>query len=118
MTRRELLQAGLTALTASTHHSHRVVSTQDTIDSTALAHFVDRLPIPRVMKATGFRPSSVDSLPVPYYRIPMRAIDHKVHRDLPPTRFWGYDSSVPGPIIEARSGQGSLVEWVNELPTE
>jgi spore coat protein A len=48
----------------------------------------------------------------------MRAIASKVHRDLPPTRFWGYDSSVPGPIIEARSGQGLVVEWVNELPTE
>jgi FtsP/CotA-like multicopper oxidase with cupredoxin domain len=31
---------------------------------------------------------------------------------------WGYGSSSPGPTIETRSGQGLLVEWVNELPAK
>jgi len=39
-----------------------------------------------------------------------------LHRDLKPTRQWGYAGSVPGPTIETRSGQGLLVEWVNALP--
>ncbi len=46
----------------------------------------------------------------------MRQFENKVHRDLKPTRFWGYASSSPGPTFETRSGQGLLVEWVNELP--
>jgi spore coat protein A, manganese oxidase len=46
----------------------------------------------------------------------MRQFESKVHRDLKPTKFWGYDSLLPGPTIEAQSGEGLLVEWVNELP--
>ena len=47
----------------------------------------------------------------------MRQFESKVHRDLKPTRLWGYASGSPGPTFETRSGQGVLVEWVNELPT-
>lgn len=32
-----------------------------------------------------------------------------------PTRHWGYGALSPGPTFETRSGQGLLVEWVNEL---
>ncbi len=39
-----------------------------------------------------------------------------MHRDVQPTRFWGYGDSMPGPTIEARSGEGVLIEWPNELP--
>ena len=46
----------------------------------------------------------------------MRQFEAKLHRDLRPTRQWGYSSATPGPIFETRSGQGLLVEWVNELP--
>ncbi len=42
----------------------------------------------------------------------------KVHRDLPPTRLWGYDGSSPGPTIEARQGEATSVEWVNSLPAK
>lgn len=48
----------------------------------------------------------------------MRQIENKIHRDLKPTRLWAYGSSSPGPTFEARSGQGILVEWANELPTQ
>jgi len=47
----------------------------------------------------------------------MREFQAKVHRDLPPTTFWGYNGMSPGPTFEARSGQALSVEWVNELPT-
>jgi len=46
----------------------------------------------------------------------MRQFESKVHRDLKRTRLWGFDGSSPGPTLEARTGQGLLVEWANELP--
>lgn len=46
----------------------------------------------------------------------MRQLDWKFHRDLPPGRIWCFGGSSPGPIIEARSGEGLLVDWPNELP--
>lgn len=55
---------------------------------------------------------------VPYYRIAMREMQVKLHRDLPPTTVWTYGDSFPGPVFDARSGEGLLVEWVNELPTK
>ncbi len=30
--------------------------------------------------------------------------------------MWGYGSSFPGPTFETRSGEGLIVEWVNDLP--
>lgn len=53
---------------------------------------------------------------IPYYRIAMREVMQKVHRDLPPTRMWSFNDSFPGPTIETMSGHGIFVEWVNELP--
>jgi spore coat protein A, manganese oxidase len=84
----------------------------------ALAQFVDPLPIPEIAMSGEYRPSPRDPLvKVPYYRIAMRQFESKVHRDLKPTRFWGYGGASPGPTIETRSGQGLLVEWANELPS-
>jgi spore coat protein A len=42
----------------------------------------------------------------------------KLHRDLKPTQFWSFGASVPGPTIEARTGDAILVEWVNTLPQQ
>jgi spore coat protein A len=53
---------------------------------------------------------------LPYYRVELTELSVKLHRDLPPTRQWGYAGSVPGPTIATQSGQGFLIEWVNELP--
>jgi spore coat protein A len=87
------------------------------LDASTLAKFVDPLPIPEVLKPDGFRPSPLGaSMKVPYYRMAMRPAEAKLHRDLKPTRFWGFNSTLPGPTIEARSGQGVAVEWANELP--
>ncbi len=46
----------------------------------------------------------------------MREFQAKVHRDVPPTTFWGYDGMSPGPTFEAHSGQPLIIEWRNELP--
>lgn len=82
-----------------------------------LAQFVDPLPIPEVAHTTEFRPSPTNpSTKLPYYRVAMRQIEGKIHRDMKPTRLWGFGSSSPGPTLETRSGQGVLVEWANELP--
>ena len=37
----------------------------------------------------------------------MREMHVKVHRDLPPTRVWGFNDSSPGPVFETRSGEAS-----------
>jgi spore coat protein A, manganese oxidase len=89
--------------------------TQLNVDS--LPQFVDPLPIPEIARATGTRPSPGDpAIKLPYYRIPIRQFEAKIHRDMKPTRLWGYGATSPGPTFEMRSGQGVLVEWVNELP--
>ncbi len=83
----------------------------------ALTRFVDPLPIPRVLEPDGLRADPDDAgARIPYYRVAMRPVDVRVHRDLPLTRMWGYGGAVPGPTIETRSGRALLVEWVNELP--
>jgi spore coat protein A len=90
-----------------------------TLNASSLAQFVDPLPIPEIAQPTDHRPSPADpSLKLPYYRVAMRQIESKLHRDMKPTRLWAYGSSSPGPTFEARSGQGILVEWANELPSQ
>jgi spore coat protein A len=87
------------------------------LNTGSLAQFVDPLPIPEIAKSGEYRPSPFDpAIKLPYYRIPMREFESKIHRDMKPTRQWGYGAVSPGPTFETRSGQGLLVEWVNELP--
>jgi spore coat protein A len=89
------------------------------LNAYSLAQFVDPLPIPEVAQPIDHRPSPENaSLKLPYYRVAMRQIEAKLHRDLKPTRLWAYGSNSPGPTFEARSSQGILVEWANELPTQ
>jgi spore coat protein A len=83
-----------------------------------LARFVDPLPIPVVLKPSGTRPSpDAPSSRIPYYRLAMRELQSKVHRDVKRTRTCGFGQSSPGPTFETRSGEPLLVEWANELPT-
>jgi spore coat protein A, manganese oxidase len=87
------------------------------LDSGTLKRFVDPLPIPAIAQPTGKRPSPANaSEKLPYYRMVMGEFESRVHRDLAPTRQWGFNGSSPGPMIEVRSGEGILVEWANELP--
>jgi spore coat protein A, manganese oxidase len=83
-----------------------------------LASFVDSLPIPEIARPLGKRVSKIRKTHVPYYRIPIQEFFSKIHRDVPPTRFWGYGNSVPGPTIETRSGEEILIEWSNRLPAK
>ena len=77
-----------------------------------LTPFVDPLPIPEIAKPIEKRGGRS------YYRIPMQEFFCKVHRDIPVTRFWGYGNAVPGPTIEAITGQEIRIEWPNRLPVK
>src|SRR6202167_2509092 len=88
-----------------------------TLDPNTLAKFVDPLPIPPIAKPERYQPSPADpAVKIPYYRQAMQPFEMKVHRDLKPTRMWGFSSQFPGPTFDVRSGQEILVEWANELP--
>ncbi|MGB6686989.1 MAG: multicopper oxidase domain-containing protein, partial [Terracidiphilus sp.] len=88
-----------------------------TLDPGTLKRFVDPLPIPAVARPDGARSSPANaSEKLPFYRMAMSEFESRVHRDLAPTRQWGFNGASPGPLIEVRSGEGVLVEWANELP--
>jgi spore coat protein A, manganese oxidase len=122
ITRREFLHQGGMAAAAIMYsqRSHRppVPLTRPTLDPSSLTQFVDPLPIPKVLQSNQLRPSPLNpAVKVPFYRLAMRQFENKVHQSMNPTRFWGFDSSFPGPTIESQRGKGILVEWANELPT-
>jgi spore coat protein A, manganese oxidase len=118
ITRRRFLER--TGLFAAGISVSQLPSTQPqltTLDPDTLSPYVDPLPVPPIAQPSGMRPSPDDpALQLPYYRMAMREMEGKIHRDLPPTRMWGFGSCSPGPTFEARSNHGLIVEWVNELP--
>jgi spore coat protein A len=71
-----------------------------------LVPFVDPLPVPERLLA----PQHGGRLTVA-----IRAGAHRFHRDLPESRIWGFDGTVPGPTIEAERAKPVRVEWCNEL---
>src|SRR5262249_8037228 len=92
-------------------------SQRQMLNPVTLARFVDPLPVPVLAQNDGTRPSPVNhKIQLPYYRVELTELQTRLHRDIAPTRQWGYAGSVPGPTFETRSGQGLLVEWVNRLP--
>lgn len=115
LTRRDFLAAGgLAVLGGSLGFA---ATPAEALDPGKLTAFVDPLPIPRVAKALGVRVHPDDAKQqVPFYRIAMREMLQKVHRDLPATRMWGFEGSFPGPTIETESGAAMIVEWANQLP--
>ena len=46
----------------------------------------------------------------------MEEFEQKLHRDLPPTRLWGYNGQVPGPTIKVNYREPIQVKWINNLP--
>jgi spore coat protein A, manganese oxidase len=87
------------------------------LDPNSLARFVDPLPQPVIARPVGVAAApGAAGQRVPHYRLSMRAIAAKLHRDLPPTPLWSYGGSVPGVMFETRAGQGLLVDWMNDLP--
>lgn len=118
--RRFLQQSGLTAAALALPQAHREPPkiVKPVLDPNALTPFVDALPIPEVIQPNGLKLSpDAPKLKIPYYRLAMREFQSKVHRDMKPTRLWGFGSSSPGPTFETRSGNGVMVEWANELPS-
>ncbi len=88
-------------------------------DTSTLARYVDPLPRPATARPVAMRAGPADPhTKIPYYRITMQEFQAKVHRDLPPTTFWGYDGCCPGPTFDVRSEKPVQVEWVNELPRQ
>ena len=71
-----------------------------------LAPFVDPLPLPSRLIAAE-RDGRLT--------MRIRAATHRHHRDLPASRVWGFDATVPGPTIETERGQPVTIEWRNEL---
>jgi len=65
-----------------------------------LAKFVDRLPIPPVINASGHVGGT------PLFKVTMRTFRQKLHRDLPPTKLWGYNNIYRGqpsnPVADTR----------------
>src|SRR6266566_7027920 len=71
-----------------------------------LTPFVDALLVPRRLIAAEHQGQLT---------VRIQAATHRFHRDLPESRIWGYDGTVPGPTIEAERGKPVMVEWRNEL---
>jgi spore coat protein A len=75
-----------------------------------LTPFVDPLPIPGLaVPTTGVIGRAAT------YDIEIREVSQQLHRDLPPTRVWGYEGSYPGPTILAFRDQPITVNWINDL---
>jgi spore coat protein A, manganese oxidase len=123
LTRRDFLHRSgiLTAALALPQATHQqsIAKYRTQLRANTLAQFVDPLPIPKIAQPVDHRPNPADSsVKLPYYRIAMREIRSKLHRDLKATRQWGYGASSPGPTFDVRNGQGILVEWKNDLPVK
>lgn len=96
---------------------HEVVHGPHTMDASKLEPFVDRLLLPVLQNAETRRSSEIHgAVDVPYYRVGIREIASKLHRDLPPSRMWGYGETSAPVLFEVRSGKGVLIDWVNQLP--
>lgn len=76
----------------------------------ALEKFADELPIIETLKPQKKSDGST------YYEVTMKECFHKLHRDLPPTRLWGYNGLFPGPTIDVNQGESIYVKWMNDLP--
>jgi spore coat protein A len=121
ITRRDFLASAALLPAAAGHHQMAhlppVAKAPKLVIPGNLTPFVDPLPCPPVTEPAAHRPSPTDSKKqIPCYELPIQEFFSKVHRDVPATRFWGYGNSMPGPTIEARSGEEILIEWQNKLP--
>jgi spore coat protein A len=115
-TRRSFVKSGALALAGSGMAWSKAPG--DALDPSTLTPFVDPLPIPALARPSGMRTNPENpGEQVPYYKLAMREIHQKLHRDLPPTRMWSFEDSFPGPLIETPSGHPIVVEWANQLPS-
>jgi spore coat protein A len=70
-----------------------------------LTPFVDKLAVP---------PRRIVSEPT-RLAVRLETATHRFHRDLPLSRVWAYDASLPGPTIEVDRGVKLEVLWENRL---
>jgi spore coat protein A len=77
-----------------------------------LQKFVDKLPIPKTIS-----PVKRDKKGS-YYEVSMREFTQQLHRDLGPTRLWGYNAMYPGPTFDVMKNETIYVKWMNDLPTK
>jgi spore coat protein A len=90
-----------------------------TLDATKLASFVDPLLLPVLQVPQGRRSSAVhEAVDAPYYAVHIRELASKFHRDLPPSRLWGYGATSAPVLFEAQSDEGVLIDWFNDLPPQ
>lgn len=75
-----------------------------------LEKFVDPLPIMETLSPTSIGRDGQ------YYEVTMTENMQKLHRDLPPTRIWGYNGRFPGPLFQVKRNQPVYVTWKNDLP--
>jgi spore coat protein A len=116
LTRRDFMKSGTMVLAGTAIGQSKLPA--EALDPTTLTPFVDPLPIPRTANPSGMRTNPEHpGHKIPYFRLAMREIHQKIHRDVPATRWWSFGDSFPGPTIETESGAAVLVEWANELPS-
>jgi spore coat protein A len=117
--RRGTLAAGATLARTTGHQHATTVRARPALDPNSLAKFVDPLPIPPLARSTTTRPSPTNSkVKIPIYGVAMAPFETCVHRDLKPTRMWGFGGTFPGPTFDISNSQEILVEWANELPNQ
>ncbi|MDE1156632.1 MAG: multicopper oxidase domain-containing protein [Acidobacteriaceae bacterium] len=90
-----------------------------TLNAARLTPFVDRLPAPERARISALRSDSrLGAVNAPCYQVSMRRIQAQLHRDLPRTTLWSYGRSAAPVLWEARSHEGLLIDWKNDLPRE
>lgn len=108
LTRRRLLQACAALGVTSAVPGYATAESGPDLEK-----FVQPLPVPSVREPDGKRKGA------DYYEIPLREFERKVHPDLPPTTFWGFDGAVPGPVVKARRNERIKLRFDNtDLPSE
>ena len=75
-----------------------------------LKKFKDELP-----RLTIAKPS-IPSDAVDKYEMAASQVMHSFHSDMPQVPVWAYAGRYPGPVIEARAGHATEINWVNRLP--
>lgn len=90
-----------------------------TLDAMKLASFVDPLPLPVLQTPQGRHSSAaLGAVNAPYYPIHIREIQARLHRDLLPSRLFGYGTTSAPVLFEAQSNEGVLIDWINDLPPQ
>jgi len=89
------------------------------LDLSKVAPYVDALPVPAALPVTATHPDPEHARHrLPYAEVVMRESYVRLHRDIPPTRAWTYNGTLPGPTIHARKDEPLLIRWTNSLPTK